>query len=316
MARLMALFAERLQPGSPVTDRLFDWPGNPATDADNAPLRLAGALHALRLTGQALAPVYPPVAPGDDDLWSAVSDALTRHSDAILPWLDSPPQTNEVRRAAAILPALALLRQQSGLPVELLELGTSGGLNLRADRFRLVLPGGSLGPVDAPVVLTPDWTGPMPPTRLPEVIRRAGVDLSPVDPLTDEGELRLLSYLWADQPDRISRTRAAISLARQWPAEIDAGDAGAWLERQLSEPAHDRLRVVFHTVAWQYFPSETRQRAQAAMDNATSPLARISMENDGGTGAAVTLTTEGNPRPREIARADFHGRWIDWHPVG
>lgn len=313
MGRLMTLAAHRLRPGTPVTDRIFGWAGNASSNADNVPLRLAGALHALKLRNMALTEVYPPHQVDDDTLWTAVETAMTDHADVILAWLGNPPQTNEVRRAAVILPALAMLNDNFALPVELLELGTSGGLNLRSDRFRLDLPDGSIGPDDSPVVLAPDWQGPMPPTALPRIVRRAGVDLSPLDPTRPEDELRLLAYLWADQPERLARTRAAIGLARDIPAEISAGDAGEWLERELSDPRPDRLRVVLHTVAWQYFSSETRVRAEAAMHAAQGPLARIAMEYDGGKGAAVTLTAWPGGDAREIARADFHGRWVTWN---
>lgn len=312
MARLMTLAAERLAPGTPVADAVLDWPGDPSVNRDSVPLRLAGALHALRLDGLALADVYPPAEVDDDTLWRGVERAMEDHAARLMDWLTRPPQTNEVRRAAVILPALAMLQEQFNLPVDLLELGTSGGLNLRADLFRLTLPGGTIGPEASPVVLTPDWQGPMPPTLLPRIVRRAGVDLTPLDPADPDGEARLLAYLWADQPDRIERTRAAIGLARDTPAEVSSGDAGDWLERELAEPVPDRLRVVLHTVAWQYFPKATQARTVAAMANASGPLARIAMENDGGDGASVTLTTWPDSVPRQIARADFHGRWVRW----
>lgn len=314
MAQLMTLVGERLRAGNPVADRILDWPGNASVTADNVPLRLAGALHALRLRGVALEAVYPPCVADNDALWNAVERAMVDHADEILRWLDSPPQTNEVRRSAIILPALALLAQDTDLPVELLELGTSGGLNLRAERFRLILPGAEIGSPDAKVVLAPEWDGPLPPTRLPRILRRAGVDLAPLDPTRPEDELRLLAYLWADQPDRIDRTRVAIAEARALPAEIATGDAGTWLARELARPAPDRLRVVLHTVAWQYFPPETRARAEAAMAAAAGPWARIAMEFDGGKGAAVTLADRDAPKPQLIARADFHGRWVTWLP--
>lgn len=312
MARLMTLAADRLRPGTKVTDRIFGWPGDASPRADNLPLRLAGALHALKLEGKALIEVYPPRDVDDDRLWNAVEAEMAEHAETILLWLDSPPQTNEVRRAAAILPALALLRSLHDAPVELLELGTSGGLNLRADRFLLRLPVGAVGDPASSVVLTPDWTGPLPPTALPRILRRAGVDLSPLDPARPEDELRLLAYLWPDQVERLERTRAAIAIARSEPADIARGDAGAWLERELVEDKPDRLRVVLHTVAWQYFPAETRARAEGAMNSVKGPLARIAMEYDGGDGAGVTLTTWPGGGVRNIARADFHGRWVTW----
>lgn len=312
MGRLMRLAGERLQAGTPVTDRIFGWTGDATAKADNVPLRLAAGLHALKLGGLALEDVYPPRTSNDDQLWAAVEMAITDHATSILAWLETPPQTNEIRRAAIIMPALALLKELFGLPVELLELGTSGGLNLRADRFRLLLPDTSIGPENASVVLAPDWTGQMPPEDLPTVKRRAGVDLAPLDPTMPDHELKLLAYLWADQPERLTRTRAAIVEAKRFAAEIVAGDAGEWLERELASPRPDRLRVVLHTVAWQYFPQTTRARALAAMERAVGPLARLSMEYDGGRGAAVTLSTWPDGHSKMVARADFHGRWVDW----
>lgn len=312
MARFMELAADRLEPGSPVTDRILGWSGDASANADNVPLRLAGALHALRLEGVALVEVYPPCDVDDDTLWSAAENAMARHADQILSWLDSPPQTNEVRRAAIILPALAHLQREFGQPIELLELGASAGLNLRCDRFLLKLPGCSLGDATSRVVLEPEWTGPMPPVVLPRIVRRAGVDLSPLDPTRPQDRLRLLAYIWADQPDRLERTRAAIDLAQTVPAEIATGDAGQWLAREVSRPSEGHLRVVLHTVAWQYFPAATRLAAEKAMNSAGGALARIGMEYDGGKGAGVTVTTWPGGKPRHVARADFHGRWVTW----
>ena len=315
MERLMNLAADRLMRGTKISDRILGWSGNPAASADSVPLRFAGALHALKLQGEALADVYPPHAADDDALWAAVQSAIATHENHILHWLDSAPQTNEVRRAAALLPCLAILRQVYDQPVELLELGTSAGLNLRADLFHLHAGTVSIGNSKSEVSLTPDWRGPLPPYELPPIVRRAGVDLSPLDPAKPDDELRLLSYLWADQPDRIERTRAAVSIARSVPAEVSAGDAGTWLESELSRPAPDRLRVVFHTIAWQYFPDETRARAKDALNAAQGPVARIAMESDGGIGAGVRLTTWPDGTTHDLARADFHGRWIEWSGV-
>jgi hypothetical protein len=43
MARLHTLFAERLVPGTPITDRLFNWPGDMGAGGGVVPVRLAGA---------------------------------------------------------------------------------------------------------------------------------------------------------------------------------------------------------------------------------------------------------------------------------
>lgn len=312
MGRLMPMAAERLTPRTEVGDRVLRWQGDPSPYGDSVPLRLAGALHALKLDGLALSDVYPPNRVGDDRLWAAVEAALEEHAARLLAWLDRPPQTNEVRRAAALLPALAHLNARYGQPVGLLELGTSAGLNLRADQFCLVLPERMIGRDGSGVTVQPGWTGVVPAGDLPEVVDRRGVDLLPVDPESADGRLRLLAYLWPDQPERIARTEAAIEIARETPAQVDAGDAGTWLEAMLGRPAEGHLRVVCHTIAWQYFPQDTKDRALAAMKGTTEPLACIGMEADGGEGAALTLTHYPSGEVEELARADFHGRWVNW----
>lgn len=312
MGRLMPLIGTRLEPGSRVADRILDWPGDTSAAGDSVPLRLAGALHALKLTGAALEKVYPPADVSDDTLWDAVNAALGAHETHILDWLDSPPQTNEVRRAAVLLPALAIAADGHDTPVELLELGASAGLNLRFDQFLLDTPEGALGPETSSLRLTPAWTGPFPRGPLPPVVQRRGVDLNPLDIANKADRLRLMAYLWPDQPERARLTAAATDMAARIPARVERGDAGAWLEAVLSDPAPDRLRVVFHTIAWQYFPEPTKARALEALARAPSPVMQIAMEADGGDGAAITLTRWPGGARTVLGRASFHGLWVRW----
>ncbi len=55
MGQLCNLLARQLQPGTPVSDHLFALPGDLSSSGDSVPLRLAGALHRLVLTGATLA---------------------------------------------------------------------------------------------------------------------------------------------------------------------------------------------------------------------------------------------------------------------
>ncbi|MGG2473992.1 DUF2332 family protein, partial [Rhizobium sp. BR5] len=59
------------------------------------------------------------------------------------------------------------------------------------------------------VSMSPEWRGNAPPDTRIEVVERAGCDLNPLDPLSVEDRLRLMSYIWADQTDRLERTAAA-----------------------------------------------------------------------------------------------------------
>lgn len=312
MQGLMAGLAEGMTPGDPVSDRVLGWPGDPSSSADSVPLRLAGGLHALVLTGRDpdLAATY--ALPGADPAPAAL-EALRRHPDFLLDWLTSPPQTNEVRRSAVVIAAAHWLTARFGLPLVLSELGASAGLNLLWDHYALTVQGQTFGPADPALTLAPDWTGPLPSAARPRIIDRRGVDLNPLDP--DKDSLRLLAYLWPDQPERIARTRAALDLAQRARPPVDRGDAAAWLETRLQPPRPDALHLVFHTVAWQYFPPATEARALAAMARAGrhAPVARLSMEADGAEpGAALTLTLWPDGRTIPLGRADFHGRRVDW----
>lgn len=316
MGRLMAGLAEGLQPGTPVADQVLGWQGDPSSRADSVPLRLAGGLHALILTGQDpdLAAVY--AQPGSDPTGAALA-AFARHPDFLLDWLKSPPQTNEVRRSAVLIATAHWLTARFGKPLVLSELGASAGLNLLWDHYALDLAGQRHGPADAVLTLAPDWTGPLPPLATPTVIDRAGVDLNPLDPVTDR--LRLLAYLWADQPERLTRTRAALDLAASVRPKVEQGDAADWLEARLHTRHKGAVHLVYHTIAWQYFPPDTDARARAALARAgaaataRAPIAHLGLEADSespGAGLTLTLWPRGETIP--LGRADFHGRWVDW----
>ncbi|MCP5036749.1 MAG: DUF2332 domain-containing protein [Rhodobacteraceae bacterium] len=321
-ARVLRLLAEGLQPGTELTDRIFDWQGDIGPHGASVPLRLLGGLHALVLNGASpdLAALYPPhPEPDDDALWTAIHTAMTTHAGFLDHWLNNAPQTNEVRRAAILIAAGHWLTREFGLPLALSELGASGGLNLMWDHFALAAGGKVFGPENPAFTLSPDWSGPFPPLTAPTLHERRGVDLNPLDPADPADALRLTAYLWADQPERLARTQAAMNVAN---APVDKGDAAAWLTARLATPRHGQTHLVYHTIAWQYFPRATQIACENALEaagkNATkdAPLARLSMEADGGKGAALTLWLwqgdQGAARKISLGRVDFHGRWVDW----
>tara|TARA_R110002049_G_scaffold5358_7_gene37341 strand:- start:1645 stop:2691 length:1047 start_codon:yes stop_codon:yes gene_type:complete len=321
-ARLCTLLADRLGESGAVAHHLANWPGTASHRADAVPLRLAGGLHALVLQGResALQAAYPPHMVDDDTLWAAIARALDRHAPFLLDWLKSPPQTNEVRRASALIPGFHLLASQRDLPFVTSEIGASGGLNMGWDQFALHIAAQVWGPAGSPVQLTPDWTGPTPPRQDVQVIERAGCDLNPLDANDPADKLRLRAYLWADQPDRLTRTDGAIevqtSFALPKVARMDALD---FLRARLSAARPGAWHVIYHTIMWQYLPEAAQKAGEAliasagARASAEAPLAWLRMEADGkGEGAAVTLTTWPEGETRQIARADFHGRWLRW----
>lgn len=320
MDQLLTLCAQRWPHEGALAETTRTWPGDIGPMAASIPLRIAGGLHALVLTKRApdLAAVYPPAQVSDDALWEAVSSALDTHEAFLLDWIENPPQTNEVRRAAALIPAAALLTARFGLPLQLSELGASAGLNLNFDRFRLIANDVVFGP-ESDVQLAPNWHGPVPtPTPL-QVEERRGVDLAPVDLAAPNDRLRLIAYLWPDQSERLRRTEAAMALT---PAVLDKADAVEWLGTRLA-PAPGRCHMLYSTIAWQYLPAEAQMRGAKLIEAAghaateTAPLAWVKMEPDRSDpdqapGAALTLHLWPGGTDIVLGRIDFHGRWVRW----
>lgn len=321
MGQLLTMFARDWPKDTALARKCETWTGDLGPNGASLPLRIAGGLHALVLTGRdpELTAVYPPMTVDDATLSKTVIAALDRNSEFMLDWIDNAPQTNEVRRSAVLIPAAHLVANHFDLPFMVSELGASAGLNLMWDRFALQLGDHRLGPDDAALTLTPDWTGPLPAPGPVNLIDRAGVDLNPLDINDPDQSTRLLAYLWPDQPFRADLTRAAIAAH---DAQVDRADAIDWLEHRLTEQNDGSLHLIYHTIAWQYFPPDVQTKGRTMIErmgeraSQTRPLAWLSLEADGSEpGAGLTLRLWPGNVHISLGRADFHGRWVHWAPA-
>ncbi|MDQ0468412.1 DUF2332 domain-containing protein [Labrys wisconsinensis] len=319
--RLAALHPLYLDRSTAVGDRILDWAGDPQADIPS--VRLFGGLHALVLAGDDadLARAYPPHAATDEQLGGAVRAALVRHEAALMQALDGPPQTNEAARSAMLLPGFLTLAGEVGRPFDILELGASAGVNLGWDAYRYSLGGRDWGPADAALRIAveaqglPDFGG-----RAVAVIRRRACDRAPLDPRRPAERLRLMSYVWADQAARLARLATALDEVIRRDIRVERADAADFAEARLAEPPlPGALRVVVHTIVWQYLQPAIRRRIEAAILRAAAagPVAWLRLEPDGRTpdaGLHLTALLDGptSRRDRLLARADFHGRWINW----
>jgi hypothetical protein len=200
----------------------------------------------------------------------------------------------------------------------LLEVGASGGLNLRWDRYRYKGGEGVWGEPDAPVLIDFELEGRPPPPVDVEVVERRGCDPRPVDPTTEEGQLTLLSFVWADQPKRLRRLRSALAVAAALPVEVDEDGAASWIAERLAEPKVGVATIVYHSIVMQYLEEEerleferrVREAGEAAV--AATPLTWLRME-PAGEMAEVRLTCWPGGEERLLARAGYHGDPV--HPV-
>jgi hypothetical protein len=230
------------------------------------------------------------------------------------------PQTNEIGRSAALLPGFALIAAHTGLPLATFEIGASAGLNRLWPHFRYELGGWRWGDVASPVTIHAEWRGAAPPlpARI-EVAEQQACDIAPIDLNADGAALRLLSYVWPDQSDRLLRLRAAIELAQQRALRVEAADALPWVQRALAPARPGRATVLYHSVMWQYMPPATREALSAAITAAgaratrEAPLAWLAFEPPNADAQMqLTLTLWPGGLPRVLARAHPHGRWVEW----
>jgi len=324
--RVCGLVGARLDRSGVIGRRLLDWPGNPSHEGDALPLRLAGGLHDLARSGAApsLAAIYPPnAAPDDAAIWEILAGCLVSHAPQLEPWLDGPPQTNEVGRSCGLMAGLLVLADRFDKPFALYELGASAGLNSLLDRYGFQLGETRAGEASSPVRLEPEWRGGSPPSAPVRVVRRCGVDRRPLDVRDPDTRRRLSAYVWADQKARLARLNAALDLAADDPPDIATGDAADWLERTLAvAPEPGMCRVVMHTIAFQYFPPEGQARIAAHMARvgaeatAEAPLAWLTYEaEDDGFERWPVLRLRSWPGPVEataLAKGHPHGAWYDW----
>jgi hypothetical protein len=281
-ASLLESAATDLEAGGPVWD-VLDGSESEHEWAALA-LRLMGAVHRLVLdeTLPELAPHYPSVG-GDGDAvaaWPLFRQALKDHHSAIGRLTARGCQTNEVGRSAALLGGFLEAVHRAALPLRILEIGASAGLNLRWDRYRYESTQGEWGDVNSPVRFDHAFDLAPPLNRSAEVVERKGCDLDPVDPTSEEGALTLRSFIWADQLSRLSLLDGAIKVAAEVPAEVERIDAASFLERELAEHREGMATVVYHSVFMQYVGAEDQVRIKRAISNA--PVHYLTMEPDEG----------------------------------
>jgi hypothetical protein len=318
---LQAAWAER-ERGGTLARLLPRWHGDAWADA--VALRVAGALHALALSraDSELAALYPPARRTFDAERgpAAVARALAEHPALVAEYLAQPPQTNEIGRSAVLLGGFATIARQTALPLATLEIGASAGLNQYWHRYRYELGTARWGDPASPVVIASDWQGaaPMLPAGI-EVAAHAACDVAPIDLPAPGAALRLLSYVWPDQHDRLTRLRAAIALAQTLGVHVEAADGLDWVRRELAVARPGRATVLYHSIMWQYMPAATRETLRGVIAEAGAratrhaPLAWLAFEvvgSDADCELALTLWPGGTRHV--LAAAHPHGRWVRW----
>jgi hypothetical protein len=273
------------------------------------PLQLLGGLHYLALSEGI-------------DPWSDPVPVLEAHRG----WLRSfvrqrGVQTNEVQRCWVLLPCVLEIARRAGVEtIDLLELGSSAGLNLLWDRYRYRYAEGTWGQAAAPLELAGEERAPVPADLLalrPRVRHRRGIDLSPIDLTRPDDTLLLKSFVWADQTARLDRLDRAVETLRSDPPVLEQGEIVARVPEVLADRQLGALTVVFATAVIGYVGQEGQKQIVAALEEA-------------GRQFPLAFLWTGQPRESEhrywglwarlwpngeellLAHAGFHGQWLEW----
>ena len=307
------------------------------------PVLLLAAVH-FRLLGhpdEPLARHYRTINPQGsiDDPVPDFTDFCSSHADALRIIISSrTTQTNDVGRAALILPTLRPINDRTGGPLGLIDIGTSAGLNLHLDRYayryhdtsggerRLTGTGPELdclvrgAAVEQLIDATP-----------PQIVHRIGVDPHPIDP-SDPDEARwLLACLWPDQTERVGRLREALAVATANRNEVEI-HTGSGVELLSDVVGRSRARgccpVVINTWSLTYFTPSERVAYVEELDRlgTRDDLAWVYLEApnetpelpwgevDGNISLSVLRRVDwkgGRRTERTIGIAHPHGRWIE-----
>ena len=324
-----------------------------ALPADRLPALLASAAISFlvrRDRPEPLVGYFPapggPQPPFDDGFYPAAHGFVAARLDDILATCQGRRyQMNEVARCAQI--ALGIAAACPGPdPVGLADLGTGAGFGLQLDRYRYQVGGRVAGPAAAALRLDCAARGPRqpPPTVLPPIAGRAGLDLHPIDVRDPAARcwLRACAPPEASAQDRLA---AAIEVTRRHPVPLLAGDVVDALPGLLGRFPPGQPVVVVDAYLAVFLPASRRARLAARLADAgrSRPVTWLSLDPLVPLGPGGRDSVQGLPLPgwlvrdyargvfavlgartfhrgddqgQVLARAHPSGQWVEWLASG
>lgn len=320
--RILGALADDYAKKGPTHRILHDRFDRPVHDA--APLRLLGGLHRLVLGGAApdLARHFPTVGgrPGEH-LERDTVVAVETHAGVLDTDLDQQVQTNEVGRSVVHMALCQWLGRSGHTEFDVVEVGSSAGLNLNFSLYGATTPEGTMGDPTSAVSFGPEWFDVPPPLapRAAVPVRIVGSDPHPIDATSDDGALRVLSFVWPDQTERFERLQRALRIARTNTPDVRRASAETAV-RELLPRVFDRPNLVFHSITWQYLGTNVQREFVEALNrlgssaSRSTPLVWARMEPAGAVADIRATIWQGAPEPIEmfLGTIGYHGKGMRW----
>jgi hypothetical protein len=321
-ARLLNDAAADIEVRGPLWQLLQDWDGDIEQGA--IALRVAGGLHYLALDGTSseLAALLPSCggSADADRLWPVARQIISQHANRLRPFLDSPPQTNEVGRSCALMPGMLEIARLTGLPLRPREIGSSAGLNQFWNLYSYRLGEHRWNEGGSELNLECRWSGNAPSVDIkPIVSSRSGCDINPLDLRDDKVRLRLQAYVWPDQAKRMENLRGAMKIAIENNVHVEKIAASKFVARELAARPKGECIVIYHSIVRQYFPEEEGNAFDNAIEEAGAtatkdrPVVWLRLEQDGPMlPFHLRLTLWPTGETHVLATAHPHGAAVKW----
>jgi hypothetical protein len=291
------------------------------------PMLVLASLHLAALRGHpVLAPIYlkarhglitDPVAAANE-----VAAVVDTEPELVRSELYRSTQTNEPGRSAVFQAVIALIAERGYRSINLVDVGTSAGINLHFDRF----PVRSHDDGNPLTLICRDETPVDRSLALPAVGSRVGIDPSPLDLSVDEDRLWLEACLWPEEPRRMDRLDAIVAQRPSWPmTTVLRGTAAERLGDAIDLGDRSALTVVLNSYVVGYFSEDDQMayfedmvercaRGNVAWISLESPYMvnwpTSSRASEGAkTGATQVLVTLPGESPKDWGWCHHHGLW-------
>lgn len=280
------------------------------------------SLHYAALEGDPeLAPLYARInATPPEEFATQVRARLERAPELVRRQLHRKTQTNEPGRSVVLVGVLRELRARGITDVHLIDVGTSMGLNLYPDYYRI-----NVAHMNDPAMLNVEYLSAGGSTgELARIHQRIGIDPNPLDPQAPDDVRWLEACLWPEAPERIARLHELAGQILSWPeATRMTGSALERIDEAVSACTPGPTPVIFHSWVAAYFSNDEQTRwRERVLDHVAHGAVWVYLEHpDYVSGLTPPPDPFRSPRPggSQVVVAQPHQRTSSWgwaHPHG
>ncbi|HWU24929.1 MAG TPA: DUF2332 domain-containing protein [Rhizomicrobium sp.] len=187
-------------------------------------------------------------------------------------------QATNVERCVPLMPMFSQVAKLTGEPLNLIEIGCSAGILLTFDKYAYDLNGrGRVGAEDAALTLKADLRGGSD-FHIPQIGKRVGLDLRPVDVKLADERRWLLAQLEPGRRELHATLSAALDVVARTEISFFQGDALDLLAEQIA--ATSGPLCIYHSACVVYWSDEAKARLDALLRHASRGREFYRLQNE------------------------------------